>query len=121
MKTKNILIIVCIVIFIAGLAGSLWLIFGPHGQTVQIIQDGKVLYTVDLEKSDDRTIETDYNGSKNIIQIKNHQISVKYADCPDQTCVKMGELKSNATPVVCLPNKLVIRFTETDGIDAEVK
>ncbi|MDE6848976.1 MAG: NusG domain II-containing protein [Ruminococcus sp.] len=121
MKTKNILIIVCIFVFTAGLIGSLWLIFRPHGQTVQIIQDGKVLYTIDLEKSDDRTVETDYNGSKNIITIRNHQISVTGADCPDHTCIKMGELKSTATPIVCLPNKLVIKFIETDDIDAEVK
>lgn len=121
MKAKNILIIFCIFIFIAGLSGSLWLIFRPHGQTVQIIQDGKILYTIDLEKSDDRIIETDYNGSKNIISIRNHQISVTDADCPDHTCVKMGELKSGATPIVCLPNKLVVKFSETDDIDAEVK
>lgn len=121
MKAKKLWIAVCIVIFLIGIVGSLWLIFRPHGQTVQIVQDGKVLYTIDLEKSDDRTIETDYNGSKNIVSIHNHQISVTGTDCPDHTCMKMGELKSTAIPIVCLPNKLVIKFTETDDIDAEVK
>jgi len=33
----------------------------------------------------------------------------------------MGELKSGAAPIVCLPNKLIIEFTEDDDIDAEVK
>ncbi|MDE6103825.1 MAG: NusG domain II-containing protein, partial [Oscillospiraceae bacterium] len=49
------------------------------------------------------------------------KISVINAECPDQTCVKMGELKSSAAPIVCLPNKLVVKFAEIDEIDAEVK
>ncbi|MCM1270494.1 MAG: NusG domain II-containing protein [Ruminococcus flavefaciens] len=121
MKAKNVLLTICILIFLAGLIGSLWLIFRPHGQTVQIIQDGTVLYTIDLEKSEDQTIEVEYQGSRNIIQIQDHQICVIDAECPDHTCVKMGELKSSAAPIVCLPNKLVVKFAETDGIDAEVK
>lgn len=121
MRSKKLWIAVCIVIFLAGIIGSLWLIFKPHSQTVKIIQDGEVLYTIDLEKSDDRIIEVEYQGSKNIIQIKNHSISVIDAECPDHTCVKMGELKSSAAPIVCLPNKLVIKFAESDEIDAEVK
>lgn len=120
MKTRNILITVCI-IFILGIIGSVFMILKPHGPTVQIIQDGKVLYTINLENSDDRSIVTEYHGSKNIIHIQNHQISVTEAECPDKTCVKMGELKSEAAPIVCLPNKLVIKFAETDEIDAEVK
>lgn len=121
MKSKKLWIAVCILIFVIGIIGSLWLIFKPHGQTVHIIQDGEVLYTIDLERSDDRIIEVEYQGRKNIIQIQDHQICVMDAECPDHTCVKMGELKSNAAPIVCLPNKLVIQFAESDEIDAEVK
>lgn len=121
MKAKNVLLIICILIFLTGLIGSLWLIFKPHSQTVQIIQDGTVLYTIDLEQAENQIIEVEYQGSKNVIQIQDHQICVIDAECPDQTCVKMGELKSSAAPIVCLPNKLVVKFAETDGIDAEVK
>lgn len=121
MKAKNVLIITCILIFLASLIVSLWMIFKPHSQTVQIIQNGDVLYTIDLESSKDEMIEIKYQGSKNIIQIDNHKISVIGADCPDKICVKMGELKSSAAPIACLPNKLVIKFAETYDIDAEVK
>lgn len=121
MKSKKIWITVCILIFLIGISGSLWIIFKPHGQTVRIVQNGKTLYTIDLDHSADRTIEVEYQGIKNIIQIKDHKISIAEAECPDHTCVKMGELKSGAAPIVCLPNKLVIEFTEDDDIDAEVK
>lgn len=121
MKSKKLWIIICILIFAIGIIGSLCLLFRPHGQTVNIIQNGKVLYTIDLSKAENQTIEVEYQGSKNTIQINNHKISVIDAECPDKTCVKMGELKSSAAPIVCLPNKLVIKFTENDEIDAEVK
>lgn len=97
------------------------MILKPHGQTVQIIQDRKVLYTIDLDNSDDRTIVTEYQGSKNVIRIQDHQIYMEDAECPDQTCVKMGFLKSSASPIVCLPNKLIIRFVDNENTDAEVR
>lgn len=121
MKSKKLWIFICIVIFLTGIIGSLWLLCKPYSQTIQIIQDGEVLYTIDLEKSEDRIIEVEYQGRKNIIQIQDHQICVMDAECADHTCVKMGELKLSAAPIVCLPNKLVIKFAESDEIDAEVK
>ncbi len=60
MKAKNVLLTICILIFLTGLIGSLWLIFKLHSQTVQIIQGRTVLYTIDLEKSEDQTIEVEY-------------------------------------------------------------
>ena len=97
------------------------MILKPHRQTVQIIQDRKVLYTIALDNSDDRTIVTEYQGSKNVIRIQDHQIYMEDAECPDQTCVKMGFLKSSASPIVCLPNKLIIRFVDNENTDAEVR
>ncbi len=121
MKAQKILIIACIVIFILGIAGSIFMILKPHGQTVQIIQNGKILYTIDLDNSDDRTIVTEYKGNKNIIRIQNHQIFMEDAECSDHTCVKMGVLESSASPIVCLPNKLIIRFADSENTDAEVR
>lgn len=121
MKTKKFCIILCILIFTAGIIVSLWLLLCPHGQTVNIIQNGKILYTIDLSQAENQTIEVEYQGNRNIIQIQNHQICIIDAECPDHTCVKMGYLKSNAPPIVCLPNKLVISFAESGKTDAEVK
>ncbi len=97
-------------IFLAGIAGSLWIWLAPHGQTVEILQDDKVLYTIDLTGQEDRIIQVEYEGRTNTVQIQNGRIRVLEADCPDHTCVRMGWLDS-AAPIVCLPNHLVIRFT----------
>ena len=53
------------------------------------------------------------------MDIKDRQIRVKDADCPDKTCVGMGWLSSSSMPIVCLPHKLVIQFTDDTGdVDA---
>ena len=94
----------------------------PHGTEVQIVQDGVVLYRLDLSQTEDQTIDVAYNGRINTIQIKNGKIRVLDADCPDHTCVRMGWLESGALPIVCLPNHLIIEFADADEkVDAVAK
>ena len=72
-------------------------------------------------KSKDELIQVEFQGHKNIIQIKDKQISIIEADCHDKTCVNMGILKSAFTPIVCLPNHLVIQYVNDDKeIDAMI-
>ena len=119
MKIK-ILIIAAAVIFIAGVIGSVMVLNAPKKNTVRIKRGGKVLYTLDLSKEDDRTFEIESaDGGVNLVEIKDGRIRVNEADCPDKTCVRMGWLDSSAMPIVCLPHKLIIEFTDDDGgVDA---
>lgn len=115
---KLVICIVLVIIFIAvfiGLRNS----FAEKTNTVEIIQDGNIIYTLDLDESEDELIQVDFQGHKNIIQIKDKKISIIEADCPDKICVNMGILKSAFTPIVCLPNHLVIQYVNDDEkIDA---
>ncbi len=82
-------------------------------QRVLIIQNGVILYRLDLQAEEDRTIRIDgENGCFSLIEIKDHTICVKDADCPDRVCVRTGVLRSENIPVVCLPNRLIVRFAE---------
>ena len=111
---KSVICIVLVIIFIA-------VFIGLRNSFAEIIQDGKIIYTLDLNKNKDELIEVEFQGCKNTIQIKDKQISIIEADCPDKTCVNMGILKSAFTPIVCLPNHLVIQYVNDDKeIDATV-
>ena len=116
----RILIIIAAAVFIAGIIGCVLVLNAPKKNTVNIKSGGKVLYTLDLSKEDDRTFEVkSSDGGVNLIEIKDGKIRVKSADCPDKTCMRMGWLESSAMPVVCLPHRLVIEFTDDDGgVDA---
>lgn len=118
MKLKILMILVA-VLFVAGVVGSVVVLHIPKKNAVQIKSGGKVLYTLDLLSEADRTFTVQTAHGSNTVEIKDHKIRVQSADCPDQTCVKMGWLDSSAMPIVCLPHGLVIEFTEdAGGVDA---
>ncbi len=91
----------------------------PEEETVTISQDGQILYTLDLSKESDRTITVEYEGRKNVIEIKEGRIHMLEADCPDHTCINTGWLED--LPIVCLPNKLVIEFVYKDSADGAAR
>ena len=111
MKYK-IMIGICAAIFLAGIIGSAWVLLSSHGDIVNIVQDGKTLYSFDLSKAEDQILEIEYEGRINRVQIESGRIRVLEADCPDNTCVHMGWLRSGTLPIVCLPNHLIIEFAE---------
>lgn len=107
------------VIFLIGIVFSVLVLTAPEKDTVRIVSGGKVLYTFDLSTAEDATLVIGESGQQNTVEIRDHRIRVKDADCPDKTCVNMGWLSSSAMPIVCLPHHLVIEFTDdSGGIDA---
>lgn len=82
----------------------------PEERTVQIVQDGRVLYTFDLNTAENQSFRIETEDSYNIVTIENGEIFVSEAGCPDKTCMKSGMLRAENLPIVCLPNRLVIRF-----------
>lgn len=114
MKNHKILLFV-IFVFLVSVCLSVLILRHSDKQTVEIVQDGAVLYTFDLNGTADRDIRISApNGGYNLVQIRNGTICIAMADCPDQTCVNMGVLRSNHLPLVCLPHKLIVRFTEDE-------
>ena len=117
MKRKKYLI--CFGLILAVLSAACFFLMKPSQQTcVEIVQEDRVLYRINLSECEDQTFSIVYEGRENVIQILDGKIRVLEADCPDHTCVRMGWLRSDALPIVCLPNRLVIRFCETNAIDA---
>ena len=117
MKYKIITIILSLILA-AGIAGSVLVFTAPSGDTVQILSDGKTLYTFDLSATEDMTLEIPCGDHINVVEIRDHRIRVASADCPDLTCVRMGWLSSAAMPIVCLPHHLVITYADGGDVDA---
>ena len=109
-KAVYIVAALCALIFLGGIGGMLWNLTRSHGRQVEILQDGKILYTLDLAQAEDQTFTVTYGGRTNEIEIRDHQIRVKAADCPDQICVDQGFISDGTVPIVCLPNHLVIEI-----------
>ena len=116
-KGLKISYIVFAVILAAAVAGTVTTLCTPSSQAVEIISGGEVLYVIDLSHTSDKTIRVEQGGSYNIIEITDGKIHVSEAGCPDKTCVSMGFLQGGA-PIVCLPNRLVIRYAQGADVDA---
>lgn len=115
---KKLIIAICAAVFVISGAVSIYMYTRPAGRVVEIISGGKTLYELDLSKEPDREIIVEYGGRKNVIKIEGGDIFVSYAECPDHTCMKTGRLSQSGVPIVCLPNKLIIRYKGGGDIDA---
>ena len=118
-KIQTGLIIAAAVIFAVSAAASAYLLLRPAPREVEIISGGTVLYTLDLSKEKDREITVEYEGRKNVIKIEGGDIYMLEAECPDHTCIKTGRLSTAGVPIVCLPNKLMIRYKYGAGGDID--
>ena len=115
MKTKSWAILLSVLLAV-GLGLSLWLLRPQQAAYAQVWSDGKLIHTLDLNV--DRVVEVKNDSGSNRIEIRDGQIAVTDADCPDHYCMDRG-FCSGGVQIVCLPNKLVIRFlgaTEIDGV-----
>lgn len=94
---------------------------GETAKTAQIIQDGQVIQTIDLQniKEPYEFEITAKNGGYNTIRVENGKIGIIHASCPDKICVKQGLITNGTLPIVCLPNKLsVVVVNGNDELDA---
>ena len=96
---------------------SLPLLFpGEAAAYAEIISDGQVMQVVDLTIDREIHITTD-NGGRNTVTVKDEKIGVTQANCPDHYCMDRG-MCSGGTQIVCLPNRLVIRFKGVQTVDS---
>lgn len=110
-KPVKILMIAAGLVFLLGMIGTFLVLRPSEQQLVEIVQNGTVLYTIDLADAEDQEIViTSADGKTNTVTIENGAIRISHAECPDQTCVKSGVLYSESLPIVCLPNQVIVRY-----------
>ena len=115
-KRSKLIAVAAGAVFLISAALSVWLLYPSERQMIEIVQDGTVLYSIDLAHTEDRSIRVNASdGGYNLVVIENGTVRIEDADCPDLTCVHMGALKSEHMPLVCLPHHLIVRFAEEDG------
>ena len=120
MKTKYWIIIFAFLV-VAAAGAYVWMSMQQTQSPVATVyQDRTPIATIHLnevEESHEIKVTTK-DGNINIVFIEPGQISVRYATCPDQICVKQGSISNSARPIVCLPHRLTIEIT--DGLDIDI-
>ena len=57
-------------------------------------------------------------NDENILIIKNQEIYMSKATCPDKTCIKQGHINKKGSSIICLPHQLIVEII--DGEDGEI-
>ena len=116
MKTKMWILIIAVVLMIS-IVFSIWFLWPREAQSAEVYSDGQLLFTLDLLIDQVKTVQSQFGT--NVITVKDGRIAVTQADCPDHYCMDRG-FCSGGAQIVCLPNRLVIRFAGEPEIDAAV-
>ena len=96
-------------------------LFAAPGAVAQVYWNGKLLHTFALDEPVEYTLSSP-NGGSNTVTVRDGRICVSRATCPDQVCVRQGWVDRAGTPIVCLPNALVIEIQGGDpALDAQTK
>lgn len=66
---------------------------------------------IDINKDMTFTIG-DVDFGYNIIEIKDKKVRIIEADCPEQVCVKHGELRADIDNdmIICAPHRIIIKY-----------
>ena len=118
MKTKFWIAVLAVILVLCALSSLLLLSPGEAATHAEITSAGQLVRTVDLRVEQEFTVTLD-DGSYNTVTVKDGKIAVTAASCPDQYCAHRGFCNTGAQ-IVCLPNKLVIRFVGEQDVDAAV-
>lgn len=111
-KQKKDIIIILIFLLIAGGFLLINQLMKQDGDRVVVYVDGVVWKEYSL--SEDHTYEIDTQYGKNVVKIKDHQVSITSASCENQVCVQHKAISDTTQSIICLPNHLVVKI-ETDN------
>ena len=116
MKTKYWIVLLAALLLICGVLSVVFLRPG-QAQQAQIWSDGKLVKTVLLSVDQEFTVEC--ADGFNTGTVRGGKIAVTAASCPDSYCMHRGFCQGGAQ-IVCLPNRLVIKFVAEQEIDGVV-
>lgn len=118
MKTKQWILLICLLLILCAGLSVFLLRPGENACFAEIVSDGAAVKTVDLRVDQSFTVDAP-NGGRNTVTVREGKIAVTEASCPDHYCMARGYCDGGAQ-IVCLPNRLVIRFLGEREVDLDL-
>ena len=120
-KTVKVCAIVCAILFVSALAGTVITLVGGPAEQIEILLGDELLYSGNARiDGEPLRINAEKGEEYNLIRIDDRGVCVEEANCRGQVCVRMGYLKSAYMPIVCLPHRLVIRYKSSANSKSKV-
>jgi hypothetical protein len=96
-----------------------WALLHQHGSgdRALIYEDGNQI--ADIALNSDRTIQVRGPLGISVIEVRNGKIRMAASPCPQQICVRMGQISRAHSSIVCVPNRIIIQIpAHHDSLDA---
>ncbi len=108
-KLKLFDVILIIVLFLGGIASSIYIHRGNNGKKMVLVElSGRNYGIYDLRENE--TIELTGPHSPVVIKIEDGYVYVQESGCPQKVCKRMGKKNRINDVIVCIPNHLIIRI-----------
>lgn len=114
MKTKFWILLFCALFLVCAAASVFLLLPCPASDFVTVISDGKTIAQLPLSEDTELTVR--YANGYNTVTVANGKVCVTAASCPDRHCMHYGE-KNSGLPIICLPNHLILQFSNRGSLD----
>lgn len=116
---KNDIYLISGIILLVVIAFIAMQLFKSEGSSVLITIDGIEHETFYLNEDTTYRIQHE-DGSWNTLEIKEGNVSMIDASCPDKLCVKHKSIHYDNESITCLPNRVVLRIIggEESELDA---
>lgn len=105
-------------VILAVCVGALFLFYRKSGETVLIYHKDELIYEMNLER--DETKEFAFDEGVNVVEVKNHEVYVKSADCKNQICVNTKPISTVGSVIVCAPHSFTVKVSGDSAEDAYV-
>ena len=119
---KRLKVAICIALAAAAALIAVWCVMRNaerENPIAEIRLNGVVIREVPLSEDCEFVVECE--TGTNTVTVRNGEVCVSAADCPDKVCVRTGAISGGAVPIVCLPHRLEIRVKSGEsGIDAQL-
>ena len=114
--------LIFVALVLAVVASAAWIVLGDRDTDdprVIVEVDGEIFCAYDMDEVDGIIHISTPNGGENRVYVQEDLVFMDSANCPDKLCVKQGVIRDSTVPIVCLPNKVVVRIEGRDsGLDA---
>lgn len=81
---------------------------------VEVSVDGKVVESLDLAKDADIEVKGYQEGTNHLI-IKDGEVWIEDATCPDKVCIHQGKISKSGEMIVCLPNLMIAQIVSEEN------
>ena len=106
---KDVVVILVLLIAASGFYLGLCLNRNNTAESVEVYREDTLIETYDLNKNGTYQIKEGENFNQ--IIIKDRNVSMEEADCPDKLCVKQGKISKSGETIICLPHKIVVKIS----------